>query len=141
MADLSKSVCLNHPDTPAVARCATCSKPICERCIVSRNGSTYCSEACAENAAETIGQINRTLEERRRTGSRTRWRAIIWLVIIIVVVAAAVWYYRENKSDVDRMVRKTGARIEQNVQDTKATIQQEIPSSSRYKREREALVE
>ena len=42
MAKISESVCLNHPDTPAVTRCATCSKPICKQCIVSKNGSSYC---------------------------------------------------------------------------------------------------
>lgn len=141
MADLSGSVCLNHPDTPAVTRCASCSKPICKQCIVSRNGSNYCSETCAKNAAETVGQVNRTLEERRRTGAKTRLRAIILLVIIIIIAAAASWYYNQNKSDVDRLMRETGAQIEKNVQETKATIQQGVPTSSQYKRDREAMVE
>ncbi len=141
MADLFESVCLNHPDTPAVTRCATCSKPICKRCIVSRNGVNYCSKACAENAMETVGQVNRTLEEKRRTDLRTRRRAIIVLLIIILAAAAASWYYNQNKSDVDRLMRKTGEKLEQNVKEAKETIQQGVPTSSKYKRNREALVE
>ena len=35
MADISKSYCLNHPDTPAVARCATCgNSDVCDYLVV-----------------------------------------------------------------------------------------------------------
>ena len=94
-----------------------------------------------KNAAETVGQVNRTLEERRRTGAKTRLRAIILLIIIVIIAAAASWYYKQNKSDVDRLMRETGTKIEKNVQETKATIQQGVPTSSQYNRNREAMVE
>ncbi len=141
MTDLSQSVCLNHPDTPAVTRCATCSKPICEKCIVNRNGSPYCSETCAANASESVDRITRTLDEKRRTNTRTRYRAIILLLIILIAAAVAAWFYSQNKSDVDRLMRKTSAQLDRKVQETRTTIQQGIPTSSQYKRDREGLIQ
>ena len=141
MTDLSQSVCLNHPDTPAVARCATCSKPICEACVVNRNDSLYCSEECAANAAASVDRITRTLDEKRRTHTRTRYRTIILLLIILIAAAAASWYYFQNKSDVDRLMQKTGTELDRKVQETKNTIQQGIPTSSQYKRGRENLIQ
>ena len=70
MADLSQSVCLNHPNTPAVARCATCGKPICSQCIVSRNGSSYCSAKCADSAASSDGRVKDVLAEKKRTNAK-----------------------------------------------------------------------
>ena len=66
MADISESVCLNHPDTPAVARCASCNKPICKKCIVSRNGLNYCSEKCADRAASSVKRVDNVLENKSR---------------------------------------------------------------------------
>ena len=68
MADISKSYCLNHPDTPAVARCATCGKHVCAQCVVSRNGSSYCSKACADSAANTAGRVNTAVADMFSAG-------------------------------------------------------------------------
>ena len=58
MAGMSGTYCLNHPDTPAVARCATCGKHICAQCVVTKNGAKYCSEACAQAAANSNLKCN-----------------------------------------------------------------------------------
>ncbi|MCY3023421.1 MAG: B-box zinc finger protein [Planctomycetota bacterium] len=45
------SICVNHTNRAATARCVTCHKPLCAECIVKVKGSTYCSQTCADNAA------------------------------------------------------------------------------------------
>lgn len=49
---MSGSVCVNHPKQPAVARCVTCSKPVCSSCVVKAEGHTFCSATCKENRAK-----------------------------------------------------------------------------------------
>ncbi len=49
------SVCVNHPQQPAAARCVTCNKPVCASCVVKANGRTFCSGACRENHAKYSG--------------------------------------------------------------------------------------
>ncbi len=41
------SRCANHPSRPATAACATCGRPLCERCALSRWDRTFCSARCA----------------------------------------------------------------------------------------------
>ena len=45
------SVCVNHPNLSAEARCVCCHKPVCGGCVIREGGSTYCSERCIENTA------------------------------------------------------------------------------------------
>ena len=140
MADISESVCLNHPDTPAAARCATCGKPVCARCIVERNGSGYCSAKCADSAADSEQRVNDVLENRKKVDARLKVRSIVILIVIILAAAAAFLYYRNNRSDVERFIRKTESRIDKGTKDAKNTIRKNIPSSSAYKKNRENLV-
>ncbi len=140
MADLSESVCLNHPDTPAAARCATCGKPVCARCIVTRNGSNYCSETCADNAAKTVGRVNDVLENKKKVDAQGKRRTLIVLVILLAAAAAGYYYYSQNKDDVKRFVKKTERKVKRNVKETKKSIEKSLPSSSTYKRDRENMV-
>ncbi len=144
MAKISDSVCLNHPDTPAVTRCATCGKPICRSCIVSQNGSNYCSQLCAANAEKSAGRVSAVMESRKRADSRRGARTLIILVILIAGAAAAYYFYTRNKDDVDRFVQKTekelGKKIKQNAGDAKKSIEGGIPSNSKYKTDREDMV-
>lgn len=141
MAKISESVCLNHPDTPAVTRCATCSKPICKQCIVSKNGSSYCSRQCADNAAESVGRVGQVLENKKKADAKARRRTVIAAILLLAAAAAAYWYYSQNKDDVDRMVKKTERTINKAANDTKKSIENKLPSSSTYKREREDMVQ
>ena len=140
MADISESVCLNHPDTPAVTRCATCGKPICERCIVPRNGSNYCSETCADNAANSVGRVNDVLENKKKVEARVKKRTLIIIVILLAAAAGGYYYYTQNKDDVTRFVKKTERKVKKNVKETKKSIERSLPSSSTYKRDRENMV-
>ena len=70
MADLSHSVCLNHPDSQATARCATCGKPVCQICVVQRNHTTYLQCAIASTFAHAHTEqrdIRRRRNHRRAT--------------------------------------------------------------------------
>jgi TM2 domain-containing membrane protein YozV len=44
--------CLNHPETPAVAFCRSCGKPLCDACRRPAQGSVFCEEH--EPAAQAI---------------------------------------------------------------------------------------
>ena len=43
--------CVNHPDTPAVAYCRTCGKPLCQSCQRTALGTVFCEEHYAAHAA------------------------------------------------------------------------------------------
>ena len=40
------SQCQNHSDTPAVANCDRCSKPVCALCLLEASQGTFCSADC-----------------------------------------------------------------------------------------------
>ena len=141
MADISESVCLNHPDTPAVCRCATCGKPVCNQCVVSRNGSGYCSEKCASDAADSVNRVSGALADKAKSDARRKKRAIVVLIVFIAAAGAAYFLYQRNRNDVDRFLRKTGNEISRKAGETEQSIRQSIPSSSSYKRSRENLVQ
>ena len=52
---MSGSVCVNHPNQAAVARCVTCNKPVCSSCAVKASGKTFCSGNCRDNHAKFAG--------------------------------------------------------------------------------------
>ena len=140
MADLSQSVCLNHPNTPAVTRCATCGKPICSQCIVSKNGSNYCSAKCADSAASSDGRVKDVLAEKKRTNAKGKIRALIIFFLIVAVAAAAYVFYKENKSDVDKFVEKTESQVRAGAKDAQQNIQKSVPKDSKSTRDREGLM-
>ena len=144
MADISKSYCLNHPDTPAAARCATCGKHVCAQCVVSRNGSSYCSEACADSAANTAGRVNTATNAERNIAARARIRTIV-IIIILAAAAAGGWYYYQGHKDevdskVNSAVKKAGTTVQKSMDSTKQTIQKGVPGDSKYKRDREGSI-
>ncbi len=44
--DMSKRLCLNHPDTQAATACKQCHKPLCSACIIQQPDGHFCSDAC-----------------------------------------------------------------------------------------------
>ncbi len=140
MANLSETYCLNHPDTPAVARCATCGKHICAQCVVTKNGTKYCSEACAQAAANSAGRVDSAEAAGRRNASRARLRGIITLIILIAIAAGAWYYYKTHSKEVDSFVQKSGQKVQQGLDASKKSIQKGVPGDSKYKRDREGAV-
>ena len=147
MADISQSVCLNHPETPAVIRCATCGKPICEKCIVNMNGSAYCSTQCAVNAANSSGRVNEVLESKKRADSKSKGKFIVVLIILAALAAGGYWYYQNNQAKVQRAIKKTERKLRRaensvkaDAREAKKEIQKNLPGDSKYKKDRENLV-
>lgn len=140
MAEASNNVCPNHPDTPAVARCATCGKPVCAKCVVNRNGYQYCSTKCAAMAESTKGNVDTVLTAKKRTDSKSKVRTIIILIVLVAAVAAGYFFYQRNRNDVKRFIRKTENQVTTGAKNTKKSIDKGIPKSSKYKRDRENLV-
>ena len=147
MADLSQSVCLNHPGNQAVARCSACGKPVCQQCVVERGGCSYCSVECADKAEQAFDRVVSVIESSNRSEKRAALRSFILIIILIAIAAAAYFYYVNNKDKVEKAVQKTEKQIkkaEQNVQkkaaDTKADIQEKVPGDSKYKKDRENMV-
>lgn len=136
-----ESVCLNHPDTPAVTRCAACGKPICAKCIVNRDGSNYCSNSCAQNASGASGRVSDILDTKKKTERKSTVRTLIILFILIAAAAAGYLYYTQNKDEVDAMANKATKNVQKGIKSTKKDLQKGIPTSSKYKRNREALVD
>ena len=144
MADISKSYCLNHPDTPAVARCATCGKHVCAQCVVARNGSSYCSKACADSAANTADRVNTAVDAERKIAARARIRTIV-IIIILAAAAAGGWYYYQGHKDevnskVNSAVKKAGNTVQKSMDSTKKNIQKGVPGDSKYHRDREGAI-
>ena len=139
MAGMSGTYCLNHPDTPAVARCATCGKHICAQCVVTKNGTNYCSEACAQAAANSAGRVDTAVEAGRRNASKALVRRVVTLIVIIVIAAVGWFLYKKYQKDVDSFAQKTTKQVQNGLDSSKKSIQKGVPGDSKYKRDREAL--
>ncbi|GBF31970.1 membrane protein [Desulfocucumis palustris] len=48
--------CANHSDLEAVDICSSCRQPVCEQCIVSLAGKSYC-KTCLEKRMEKIPEV------------------------------------------------------------------------------------
>ena len=144
MANISDSVCLNHPDTPAVTRCTTCGRPVCSKCIVKRDGADYCSESCADNARSAQGRVDTMAAGKKRSEAARRIRTIIILIILIVAAAAGYSYYKKNKSKIDSKVQntlqQTESTISREAKKAKASVDNSMPGDSNYKKKREGWV-
>ena len=140
MANISETYCLNHPDTPAAARCAACGKHVCEKCIVVRNGIQYCSDACADAAERSAGRVDAAVNAGRKNKALARLRGVITLIILIVI-AGGIWYfYKTHSEEVDSFVQKSGQKVQKGLDSSKKSIQKGVPADSKYKRDREGSV-
>ncbi len=49
--------CMNHPESPAIAYCRSCGKPLCEACRHMADGIIYCAEHAPVEAAAAPGPV------------------------------------------------------------------------------------
>ena len=148
MSEVLNSVCPNHPDTPAVARCAACGKPVCAKCLVTRNGVQYCSAQCASLAESRKDDVRIVMDSKKKVDSARKIRSVVILIVIIAAVAAGYYFYRHNRKDVNRhnrkdvnrFIQKTEKQLGSTARDAKNSIKSGIPKDSSYKRDRENLV-
>ena len=141
MADrINGSVCLNHPNTPAVKRCAVCSKPLCAECVQMHDGVPFCSDLCWDNAKRT-GMLVKDVEERKKsTAVKVFIRKVIYLIIIAALAYGGYYYYTHNKSKVDAQLKKAKSATEQQLEKGKKSIEKGLPGDSKYKKDREKMV-
>ena len=93
--DLNGPVCLNHPNQLAVAHCCVCRRPICQECLVERNGFKCCSEAHLKQAEESTQHSAGVLEGRKKYEKKRSGRSFFTWVILIAILAIA-WIFRNN---------------------------------------------
>ena len=144
-------VCLNHTDTDAVTRCYTCGKPLCARCVIQKDGNDYCSEYCAEKGQLAGQRSAGVIDKKSSVEKAKRRRRIIVCIILFILIGGGAWYYSQNKKEMDKKLDKLGAQAEKLKKSTEKTIKKhgtasekaindKIPDSSKYKRNREGLV-
>lgn len=131
------SVCLNHPDTPAVTRCVTCGKPLCENCIVA---GKYCSDSCRNAGISGAQRAGEVVKERRKTNAKGASRAVAITLIIALIAACAYWYYQKNSRKFNAKGSKLVQKFDSAAQQVIRKGHEAIPKSSTYKRNRENLV-
>jgi hypothetical protein len=78
------SICVNHTDRAATARCSSCHKPICNDCIVRDSGQTFCSNSCAVNAA----RFNARYKGENDGGIIARIKGCFTTIIVLAVFIA-----------------------------------------------------
>ena len=137
---INGSVCLNHPDTPAVAHCAVCRKPVCKECQKIYEGVTYCSKECYDNAKRTGGMVDDVLQKRNAVELKRKIRNIIVLLIIVALAFAGWTYYKKNKSTIDAKAKSLKQQTEKTINDGKKSIDNGLIKDSKYKKDREGLL-
>lgn len=92
MRDAKDSVCLGHTDRPAVTRCETCFRPLCEECRIPRYNVDFCSERCASGYADTQKHMNAFEKQTRRVKGR-RLRRFLGRWLLVGAIAGGVYYW------------------------------------------------
>ena len=149
MADKIKgSVCLNHPNTPAVAHCAVCRKPVCKECVKIFDGTSFCSRECYEKSLKTGKMVEDVVAKRDAVARNRAIRNIIIIIIIAALAYGGYVYYKNNKSKVDAQIRKAKIQSEQAVKqaekkanESKKAIEGGLIKDSKYKKQRESWVQ
>ncbi|MCM8530489.1 MAG: hypothetical protein NE330_04945 [Lentisphaeraceae bacterium] len=96
MSSIEGKVCLNHTNIPAVARCTSCMKPVCQECVVNVNSDNFCSDTCAENHIRTSADINR-FKSKQKSG-------VMKKVIILAILAALAWFGWTKKEEIKQKI-------------------------------------
>jgi len=125
------SVCLNHPDVPAVAHCATCRKPICADCAKTAEGITCCSNACLQNALDSGIVVGDIMARKKKSGLKRAVRNLITLLIILVLA----WFAYQHRDRLMDLFRKGKAKTEQVSQEAVGQIK---TKTDNYKKELDA---
>lgn len=104
-------VCLNHPDTPATARCATCAKPVCGQCAVPGGDQVFCSGVCRQNGLDSAVVVNDIMQIKKRGDFRRRVLLLLKLIILAGLVYAGWVYYNRHRDEIDSKVKDLDSRV------------------------------
>jgi hypothetical protein len=125
MANMAGKVCLNHTSVPAVSRCETCFKPLCEDCILEVEGSHFCSEKCAGDGIDKKGRI--AVLDSANTKSRAA--ALMTKIVILLILAGLAYagyvYWQNNQSKMEKLkkeAQKTLQTVEKKAEKAKDAV-------------------
>ena len=133
-------VCLNHPDTEAVARCGACGKPLCAKCVLKSNGGNFCSEACAAKAKASASRSADVMDRAGKADSKAAVKKIIFILILLAIAGAAAYFYSQNKKEIDAKVSSQVKTIKKKSQKAIDAGHKALDKESKYKRDRENMV-
>src|SRR6185503_7440703 len=102
--------CQNHTDTPAVANCDRCSKPVCALCLLEAAQGTFCSADCmsavakepvsqaapAERAALQGKAAPAVYRISKKSSRGANKGVVVAASVLFVLVAVAGGYYGWN---------------------------------------------
>jgi len=115
---ISGSVCLNHPNVPALAHCATCRKPVCADCVKSAEGIQCCSDVCLQNALASRVVVDDIMQRKQKSQFKALLRRLV-LIIVLLALAALAWHYKEplqnlfkqGKSKTEELSKDLGGQV------------------------------
>ena len=133
-------VCLNHPDTEAVARCGACGKPLCANCVIESNGNSFCSKACAKKAMDSASRSSDVISRAGKADSKAAVKKIIFILILLAIAGAAAYFYSQNKDEIDAKVSAQVKTIKKKGKKAINAGHKALDKESKYKRDRENMV-
>lgn len=111
------SVCINHPDTPAVAHCCVCRRPVCAACLVEEDGFKCCSDECLQMARESTGRVAGIMERRSADNRRSLFLSMVRLLIAAAVIVLLFFFRAPVKEGYCRYIRPMFKRGGQTIEE------------------------
>lgn len=138
-------VCLNHPDREAAAVCAACGKPLCSECMLDIDGAVYCSEVCHQKGVASRDRSAAVIATSAKVDHKSRVRFwIIFIIVILLLGGGGYYYYKLHHQRVEKkltnLAKRVSSGIKEEAEEAVDAGKGAMPQKSRYKREREALV-
>ena len=134
-------VCLKHPDRNTTTVCAACGKPLCDECAMDFNGRIYCSDECRQKGEASRIRAVDVIETSGKVDRRSALRKFIWFVIVLLLMAGIWYFYTQNRKTVDAKFKKGMSSLKETKDEVINAGKGAMPQDTKYKREREALVE
>ena len=141
MANLNKGpVCINHHDRPAVAHCASCRRPICEECLVEKDGFKCCSRECLQTALASTAVTNDILSRRRSASASAKIGGLVRWIVILAIIGAAFYFrvpqkvlswFKSKKSQVQEMQQKDMQKMKNRWDSEKNFVDQQSDPNAR----------
>ena len=133
-------VCLKHPDVDAVAVCAACGKPVCADCVMVFDNQRYCSRECYCRGSASALRAEQVLGSKKRSDRKSSAGKFLTFVIIIVAAVCAACFYAKNKKVIDRKAAKGIKSIKTHTGRAVEEGKRSVPQNSKYKQNRESMV-
>jgi len=101
--------CKNHPEVPAVGRCAGCAEPFCNDCLVEIQGQKYCA-SCKVLTIKAQPPVVEQATERCKEAGEALTMAIIGLFCFgIILGPIAISKALKAKNKISQNPQLTGS--------------------------------